>query len=370
MAKIGENITRRKDGRWETRIVLGYHSNGNAIYRSLYAKTRAEILLKRRQFLSSFQMPHGNFPLPFGEVLKQYLNRKQHFVKSSTLSRYRILAETHLLPILGNLNCREITSSVVEAFAREKLRSGRLDHNGGLSAKTVRDLLSLLCSVLSFADEDFRRPETPGLRKLLTAVPPLTIFSPEEQKRLTESAVRDCKDLPFGILLSLYMGMRIGEICALRWEGLNLEQAWIRIDQTLLRIKTFRQNGHRTEIVMNTPKSRAGIRILPIPEFLIDPLRHRRLNAEPSDFFLTGTKHFIEPSSYYRKYRKWLTEWNIPPHSFHALRHTFATRCIEKGCDPKTLSEMLGHANVQFTLSRYVHPSMDLKRHFFNRLSQ
>ena len=170
-----------------------------------------------------------------------------------------------------------------------------------------------------------------------------------------------------GVLIALCTGLRIGEICGLRWSNINFHDKTITVTHTLQRI-TDLTGDRKTLLVLDSPKSDASARTIPIMEIIL-PYLIQFKNETEDCFVLTGTTIPIEPSTYYSQFQKLLNECNIPPHTFHALRHTFATRCIENGGDPKSLSEILGHSDVSITLSLYVHPSIDQKRKCMNNMS-
>ena len=164
--------------------------------------------------------------------------------------------------------------------------------------------------------------------------------------------------------MCLYTGMRIGEVCALQWRDIDLINYTINISKTIQRVSNHEtSHSSKTKIVIDTPKSVASKRAIPIPALLCEQLAQRKqADSSESYFFLTGSERYIEPRNYYARYQDILIDCGISQYTFHALRHTFATRCIEIGFDPKVLSEILGHTDVKITLDRYVHPSIDRKR--------
>ena len=171
-----------------------------------------------------------------------------------------------------------------------------------------------------------------------------------------------------GILVCLFTGLRVGEICALRWEDISISDKTIHVHHTLQRIQNRSGEGAKTRIVITTPKSRCSIRLIPIPDALIRLLVLYRETS--SGYFLTNNKNkYVEPRIMQNHFKKVLKENAIAPANYHALRHTFATRCIEVGFDIKSLSEILGHASVNITMNRYVHPSMELKKENMQKLS-
>ena len=173
----------------------------------------------------------------------------------------------------------------------------------------------------------------------------------------------------FGTLFALYTGIRIGELCALQWEDVSLQSATLKVQKTLQRIQdTTKGASSKTKIVITEPKSKCSIRDIPIPKFLVEIARH--FSDSPKAYILTGDKlKYTEPRTVQNHFKKYIDSCGIERANFHALRHTFATRCIELGFEIKSLSEILGHANVNITLNRYVHSSFDLKSANMNKLA-
>lgn len=175
--------------------------------------------------------------------------------------------------------------------------------------------------------------------------------------------------ISFGIYFCLYTGLRIGELCALQWKNIDLENKKIYIKKTLVRIKNPDMTSKKkTIIIIDEPKSLTSIREIPIPDFIIPMLKKISFNITPDTFLISGNEKCIETRTFFNKYKKILKKINIDSYNFHALRHTFATRCIENGCDSKTLSEILGHSSVKITLERYVHPNYENKVIMMNQL--
>ena len=189
----------------------------------------------------------------------------------------------------------------------------------------------------------------------------------EEQAKLENVLLENREPFHIGILLTLYAGLRIGELCALQWKDIRLEEGTVHIERTLLRIQDrSHQHSHRTRILIDRPKTESSIRTIPLPSTLIDVLRSCRQDEDC--YLLSGTRQFIEPRLCLSRYKTLLRHAGLNAYTFHTLRHTFATRCVENGFDAKSLSEILGHANVNTTLQRYVHPTTEQKRRQMERL--
>ena len=169
-----------------------------------------------------------------------------------------------------------------------------------------------------------------------------------------------------GILISLYMGLRIGELCGLTWADIDIKNRVLYVRRTVQRICSCNSDGKKTKIVISAPKSDTSFREIAIPEFLAEYLT--AFKGDDDCYILSGSEKIVEPHAYQYRYKKVLSESNSGDHTYHRLRHTFATNCIESGFDVKTLSEILGHSSADITLNRYVHSSMDRKSACMNLL--
>lgn len=369
MSRKGENITKRKDGRWEARIIKGYDCNGKAQYAYLYGRSYSEAKEKKIAFIRhSEENSKQNGKVLLNSILSEFLLYHQNKSKESTVAQYKRIIDLHIRPQLGNLQLQEITPFQIESYTHYKLNHGQLNTDKGLSPKTVRDILTVLKSTLFYADErgyyscntKFSLPRKDKIK--------VDVLTKDEENTLWDYITSDFDQTQLGVLLALCSGMRIGEICALRWNDINIQNQTIRIHHTIQRIPDI-SGRKKTKLIIDTPKSTASEREIPIMNVLLPYICLCQSNASQNCFVLSGTSHPIEPSNYYTKYQRWLRESNIAPHSFHTLRHTFATRCIESGGDAKSLSEILGHSDVGITLSLYVHPSIEQKRLCINNMN-
>lgn len=238
----------------------------------------------------------------------------------------------------------------------------------GLSAKTVSDILTVLKSTYRF-----------GREKGYPCIPLDSLHMPQKitkpirtidyhQLHIIEKKLKYSNDLlSLGILFTLYTGVRIGELCGLRWADIDLNSKTVTIRRSIERIATLSSSGAKTKVVINEPKTSNSVRIIPLPSFLAERLTFFR--QDQNRYFMTGTQKHTEPHQVYMRYKTWMKKLGFSQYSFHDLRHTFATRCIEAGFDTKSLSEILGHANITTTLSIYTHPSLDHKRKQMERLT-
>lgn len=369
MSKRGENIRKRKDGRWEGRYMKGRKPTGEIIYGSVYGKTYKEVREKTKIALQHSEPNMKTKEILFCDVIKQWQDSNRIRIKGATDTKYSYLIDSHILPSIGGLKLSEITGPIINAFLLEKAENGRLDGTGGLSASYVRSLMIIIKSVIQFAvDEQLCMPLKSPIYKPQKSSKELTILTVSDQKRIEEAALNDLTPTKAGILISLYTGLRIGEICALTWDDVDLKVKIIHVRHTIARVKNRQLNSEaKTNLILDEPKTFSSKRDIPIPSFLCDVLLQLKKKSV-SSYVVSEKNEFVSPRTFEYRYHKILETCNVQSINFHALRHTFATRCIEVGVDVKSLSEILGHANVSITLNTYVHSSIDLKRIQLERL--
>ena len=373
MSKKGENIYKRKDGRWEGRYIKFYDGDGKAKYGYLYGKTYNEVkgkLINAQVVVQSGMLPEAKRTVLYSEILSAWLQSTRINVKESTYMRYKHLVEKHIAPYLGAYQLNRISSQLVERYVDDKLKNGRVDGNGGLSHKTVTDIITIIRSSMDYASYNGFGVAC-NLSKLSVKKrdKEMRVLTVQEQKSLTSILLFETDLTKVGVLISLYTGIRIGELCALRWENLSIENKTLRVRETMQRIQSPETTEKaKTKIVITEPKSKCSIRDIPLPDFLIDLIDEYQ--AAPKAFVLTGDKNrYVEPRTMQNRFQRYAKESGIVQANYHSLRHTFATRCVEVGFEIKSLSEILGHANVNITLNRYVHSSFDLKCNNMNKLS-
>ena len=374
MSRKGENIYKRKDGRWEGRYIKGYDSNNKAIYGYVYAKSYREVKNKMVSFKRDIQ--NGHFQTAqlkeeivlLEDITNEWLTDIRCQIKDSTYIKYRNMIQSYIIPEIGNYPINNLTIECLNSFFSELLQNGGQNHQG-LSAKTVADVLSLVRNMFRYAKA--KGVDVPcDAREIIIKqnAREFRIFSIHEQEKLCQYLYSDLDACNIGILVCLFTGLRVGEICALRWEDISFSDHTIHVHQTLQRIQNRANNKQKTKIVITTPKSACSIRTIPVPNDLIVILASYK--ASSKGYILTNCEQTpLEPRTMQNHFKRALQKSGIAPANYHSLRHTFATRCIELGFDVKSLSEILGHASVNITMNRYVHPTMELKQENMQRLS-
>ncbi len=291
----------------------------------------------------------------FKSIVELWKIDKQPYVKRSTFAAYSLLISNHLLPAFAHYT--DITEEDVQEFVFVKLKNG-------LSQKSIKDILIVLKMIIRY-----------GVKHNLIEHRQIDIRFPTERERqevevLTKVNQRKIMDFVkenftfqnLGIYICLSSGLRIGEVCALTWNDIDTELGLISITKTIQRIYLFDDAEKRTEIIIDTPKSKNSIREIPMTKELIKIIKPLKKVVNGSFYVLTNSSTPTEPRTYRNYYKRLMKQLGIPLLKFHGLRHSFATRCIESKCDYKTVSVLLGHSNISTTLNLYVHPNMEQKK--------
>lgn len=347
MPRRGENIYKRKDGRWEARYVKEITADGKKKYGSVYADNYKDVKAKQQQcLLHPTNVVCNSMNLTVNVLISEWLESIKNQVKPNTYQKYENVCKNHIVNELGSMLVKLISNYTVINF------TNRLKEKN-LSAKSINDILIILGLSFKYAEEEYEI-QAPGIRYLKEEKKDIRVLSVNEQLQLTTYLNSNIDIYKFGILLALYTGIRVGELCALQWSDITDE--YIQINKTMTRVKV---DNHKTEVKIGSPKSDSSKRLIPTPQCLLPLIKEFRNTG----YLLSTDKlEYIEPRLMQIKFEKMISECGLEKTNFHALRHTFATRCVEAGVDVKTLSEILGHSDVKTTLNRYVHSSFELKQ--------
>lgn len=387
MAKKGNNegsVYKDKNGRWRGVVTLPTVDD-KVKKKYFYGKTRKEVSDKVNTVIN--QLKNNTYYEPCKTTLFDWLNvwletYSKHEVRPTTYINYETYIHRHIKDSIGGFKLCDLSTLVIQQFYNDKLKNGKLIGSGGLSPKTMRNLHNMLHKALNqavFLDMIQKNPADfavipKGAKK------EMLYFTVEEQKKLQE--VLDGERLGMAILLDLYTGMREGELLRLTWQNVHIDlngQSYIRVTQTVNRIscpQVIRKN--KTAITINEPKTPHSKRIIPLLPDIAAKLENYRVEQKklfkekgfpPSDFVFTSTTGtIIDPRNFQDYFRNLLKRNGIRIINLHGLRHTFATRALESGMSPKTLSKILGHANVGFTLDTYAHVTNELKADAISQL--
>lgn len=295
------------------------------------------------------------------EIAAAWKEYKRPYVKQSTMAAYVLILENHVLPYFGDGD--SLHEQAVQAFVLQKLESG-------LSVKTIKDILIVLKMVMKFGvknewmnyyEWDIKYPTTSTNKEL-------EVLSVANHRKILNYIQSHFTFTGLGIYISLSTGLRIGEICALKWSDINVTDGTITVSRTIERIYIIEGEKKHTELVINTPKTKNSCREIPMSKELLAMIKPLKKIVNDDFYVLTNDERPTEPRTYRNYYKGLMAKLDIPKLKYHGLRHSFATRCIEAGCDYKTVSVLLGHSNISTTLNLYVHPNMEQKKRCITKM--
>lgn len=363
MARRGDNIHKRKDGRWEGRFKNGVKSDGTVKYSSVYATTYTECKAKLTDAKSGaniIKMHHSE--MRFSDVLYRWFYANQVRLKGATEAKYLNMINKHIIPELGGIKASELDATTVNLFLEKKLQTGGIKNKEALSPSYVRTMAIIVEASINFAVlEGLCSALKTPINKPSILKKELVVLSESEESLLTNVLVNEGSKAAIGTLLALQAGLRIGEVCALRWCDINFESNVIHIRHTVSRVAAH-NNMQKTVLILDHPKTESSRRDIPMPTPLRNVLWTAYSQAK-SEFVVSDTTSFVGTRTFDYQYKKLLKQNNMSVVNFHTLRHTYATRCAESGMDVKTLSRLLGHSSTTTTLNTYVHPSMEVAMH-------
>ena len=299
----------------------------------------------------------------FSKIVALWKEDKKQYVKRSTFAAYTLLIENHILPSFGEMALVE--EQDVQTFVFRKL-------NEGLSHKTIKDILIVLKMILRFGVKN----QMTEYRQIDIKFPTerdkhsIDILSRSHQKQIMEYIRLHFTFKNLGIYICLSAGMRIGEICALTWDDLDVENGIIHVRKTIQRIYVIEEHRKYTEVILDTPKTKNSIREIPMTKNLLKMIRPIKKIVNGNFYVLTNEPKPTEPRTYRNYYKQFMQSLGLPLMKFHGLRHSFATRCIESKCDYKTVSVLLGHSNISTTLNLYVHPNLEQKKRCMEQMAR
>jgi integrase len=301
--------------------------------------------------------------IKLSQIIDLWKKDKKQYVKKSTYSAYVLLVKNHLLPYFGDKY--EVEESDVQKFVFEKLEQG-------LSQKTIMDILIVLKMILKFGVKH----RYLSCREIEIKFPTqrenegLEVLSRSNQRKIMNYIEKNFTFKNLGIYICLSTGLRIGELCALTWDDIDADNGVILVRKTIQRIYVIDDVKKRTELIIDTPKTKNSIRDIPMTSDLIKIIKPIKKIVNNEYYVLTNDIKPTEPRTYRNYYKRFMKKFDIPDLKFHGLRHSFATRCIEGKCDYKTVSVILGHSNISTTLNLYVHPNLEQKKKCINQMNR
>lgn len=295
------------------------------------------------------------------EIAVAWKEYKRPYVKQSTMAAYLLILENHLLPAFGEND--SLPEQSVQSFVLEKIECG-------LSVKSIKDILIVLKMVMKFGvknewmnyyEWDIKYPTNSANKEL-------EVLSVSNHRKILDHIQSHFTFTGLGIYISLSTGLRIGEICALKWNDINITEGTITVSRTIERIYMVEGEKKHTELVISSPKTKNSCREIPMSKELLAIVKPLKKIVNDNFYVLTNDEHPTEPRTHRNYYNGLMEKLGIPRLKYHGLRHSFATRCIEAGCDYKTVSVLLGHSNISTTLNLYVHPNMEQKKRCITKM--
>lgn len=351
------NVYLRKDGRYEGRVFLDT-SGSKRKYHAFFGKTQDEVIAKMKKYHIDL-ISKTQIRKTFTEVYEEWFGTVTIRIKESTAANYILKADKHILPFFGQKCICKITNDDIYDFIRRKQQEN-------LSNRYITDILVLMKSIFKYAYKTYKIDNImDGIVMPKKHRAEIRILNDDEDKKLCDILAQKNDLTSIGIYLSRVTGLQIGELCALKWRNIDIEQGNISVNKTLQRIQV--KNGLcKTKLMLAEPKSESSKRKIPIPKCVLELLKNNR--GDNDNYLLSNKKKPIEPRTIQYRFAKILKNGNLPSVHFHAIRHFFAINCIKLGFDVKALSEILGHSNVSITLDRYVHSSFEQKAEYMNRI--
>ncbi len=332
-------------------------------YRYFYDKSYAGVKKKMKEWLKTdcklgFSTGSNSF---VAEALEEWLQSCYGSIKNSTYENYYYCINKHIKPFFRNNRIGMINENRIQEFVKHICANSKISK--AYQKKILQVFKTSLKGILNKDEKTSTLLEGLSMPKKLTSGRPVEVFSMHEQSQIETDLLisRDKKDI--GLLLCFYTGIRLGEVCALKWSRIDIDSKTIIIDQTLTRTKNFSEDGNKTKLELASPKSRSSIRKIPIPDFLCELLSEIIPKIDCKEFFLlSGSRKPLDPRTFQRYYKKVLDNTQIDSRKFHTIRHTFATRALEVGIDIRTVSDLLGHSGVTSTMNTYAHSLLEQKK--------
>jgi len=374
------SISRFNDTLWWARITV------NGKRKSFYGKTRAEVHAKMTAALNEANkgMYVETSKLTLGQWLDTWYNTYATTrIADTTRAAYEGYIVNHLTPAIGKIKLSDVRTDAIQEFCNSKLECGRVNGNGGLSPKTVKNILNMLHASLQQAVDNGLLHRNPCDAISAPKIPKveMRVLTPDEHLNVVKHSHEE--NLGLVVRLGLATGMRIGELCGIMWNDINFSTKILSVNRTLKRVKNFDPNiKSKTVKKTGDTKTYASIRTIPLPSDMLQELQEvkseldelRKLCGaefnEENFVFVSPAGTSIEPRTMQDMFKRVVDSAGIAKATIHSLRHTFATRALEAGVQLKVVSEILGHSSVAVTADRYSHVLQATKRDAIEKISE
>ncbi len=386
MSRRGDHIRKRNDGRWEGRYCRYDTAKKRKIYVSVYGKSYTQVKKKMENICAvgtesmvcqdifcnernNGQRYSDQFcestTYAISDIAQMWLNEIANTLKYASYIKYKIIYEKHIREIVGMRDLMQIDKTVLEELIETYIKDC-MCRGMPISESLRKSIYCVMNHILQHANKIYKTdfPQIKRIKRKIYNAKNVEIFNDTEQAKLIQYLMVNPEINKIGIYMCLSTGLRLGEICALKWDSINLKQKTLMVERTVKRIAIDGEDT-KTILMETVPKTPNSVREIPLAQEIVNLLEEYNNHSE---YLLCGEKP-MEPRTYEKKLNSYLKTAGIKHHTFHALRHTFATNCISNGIDIKTVSELLGHSSVQITLDKYVHPSMSEKRICMEKIS-
>ncbi len=376
MSRRGKNegsITTRSDGRWQGSVTIGRNPDGSQRRKYVYAKTRTEVAAKMNELICSIN--NGEFIDKLDNpTLAQWLHTwlytyKKNSIKPKTFDQYECIIRSKLSEEFGEVKLVDLKGTQLQKYYNWLFGEG-------LSARTIHIINTVLHAALKKAIKCglVKNNICDTVELPREAQKERRVLSPQEQEELIAQLKKNPSDYIY--IFALFTGMRRGEVLALTWDDVDLEQAVIKVNKTLVRVNNYDNKKEKTHLEVGEPKTAAGRRVVPIVDTVIDVLTEqikyikKNITVNKQNLvFPSENGTYIDPGNYNRRFYKIIKKLGLPKTNPHALRHSFATRALEAGVDLKTTQELLGHSSIDITANLYTHALMEHKKEEIRKLN-
>ncbi|MBO5324576.1 MAG: site-specific integrase [Oscillospiraceae bacterium] len=356
-------VRKRADGRWEGRIVVGHKEDGSPIFRSVFARTQKEVMRKLHNQIETYRdvelTEESNMTL--GEWLDKWLSDYMALtIRESTMDGYKIMTQHYIKPYLGDEKIGSITTADIQKLYNWLRENGRVNEHyekgNALSDSMIRSIHMMLHQAMDAAVREriIVKNPTEGTVIPKNNYAPKQILTEEQLERFLDVVRQDPVWSDF-FYTELTTGMRLGEICGLKWQDFEEKTGRLHIRRSVHR----RKGGG---VRVGETKTETGTRTILLPPSTVEILKARKKKSYSDWIFHNPVVAEVpmDPSIAYHRLKTLLRHAELPSIRFHDLRHTFATHALTSGVDAKTLSTILGHTNASFTLDTYTHMTTDM----------
>ena len=361
----GDGMVRKKDGKWEARIVVGHKNDGSPIFRYVYAKTQKELnekLLKKKNEYHGIELTEDS-NMTVGEWLDKWLEKYASLtLRENTLTGYRRIVNNYVKPNIGDKPIAFITANDLQKLYVKLKNSGRKHYHPEFKRELSNGSVLRVHTMLHKAFDDAIKESLIPKNPTLNTNPPkkkkteMKVLNDEQLEKFMKAIEQDEIWYDF-FYTELTTGLRRGEICGLKWEDFDENENSVTVKRSLTTVTDGK-------VIQSEPKTADGKRKIYLPESTAELLKKRKQSSNSEWIFENplDPKLPVVPYSAYHRLKTILRHEDLPIIRFHDLRHTFATHALTSGVDAKTLSRILGHTNASFTLDTYTHVTTDMQK--------